>query len=175
MVDLPATRLNKSMYATEPLSLDKEGYIPMTSEVVSRTIRIRTEGASRLGNFAMTGTEFNDWKIEVIVDAYAAAARRACAASKVADYEEVNKQHDMIGVLYHELRHRGRSAQTALVPLLATHDECIRLWAAAHCLEFSPTLGEPVLRALASGAPSVVRLDAEMALREWQMSRLRFP
>ncbi len=65
--------------------------------------------------------------------------------------------------------------QAALLPLLDDINAHARAWSAAHALEFAPERGEAVLNRLASGSPSLVRLNAEMTLSEWKKGSLAFP
>jgi len=50
----------------------------------------------------------------------------------------------------------------------------VRIWAAAHALEFSPRDGEPVLVAIAR-LSEPIGFSAEMTLKEWRKGRLEFP
>ena len=52
--------------------------------------------------------------------------------------------HAEIAAVYRELRRRGPDDQGALLELLQHDDAGVRLWAAAHALEFAPERGEPV-------------------------------
>ena len=112
--------------------------------------------------------------IATLVAAYRTAAVEQGAATESGDYRKANRHHDVIAVVYRELRRRGRDAQCQLLPLLDDMDVHVRAWAAAHALEFAPERGESVLRRLAARA-GAVGLNAQMTLTEWSKGALTFP
>jgi hypothetical protein len=75
---------------------------------------------------------------------------------------------------WRELRARGEAGRAALVQLMGSGNPHVRAWAASHVLEFDPRAAEAELERLASGPPSIVRLDAEMTLKEWKAGHLKF-
>jgi hypothetical protein len=57
-----------------------------------------------------------------------------------------------------------------LLPLLEDSDVHVRMWAAAHALEFAPSEAEPVLASIGK-LPGLAGLSARMTLQEWQKGR----
>jgi hypothetical protein len=110
---------------------------------------------------------------EKLVSAYADAATRYGRALSSYDFKEANRQADRISELYLALRRRGDEDRFALLPLLNHIEFGVRLWAAAHALEFAPELAEPVLDRLmrAKGLPSQI---AAATLRDWHSGELHF-
>ncbi len=108
-----------------------------------------------------------------LVTAYADAATRYGRALSSYNFKEANRQADRISQLYLALRERGAEDRRALLPLLNHIEFGVRLWAAAHALEFAPELAEPVLDKLMStqGLPSQI---AAATLREWHSGDLHF-
>jgi hypothetical protein len=113
--------------------------------------------------------------VETLVRVYREAAVAHGVATEHGNYRAANRQHDVLAEVYRELRNRGRDSQVELLPLLDDIDAHVRAWVAAHALEFAPDRGEAVLKRLASGEPSVIRLNAEMTLSEWKKGSLAFP
>lgn len=111
--------------------------------------------------------------LDDLIAAYRDAAQTHGAATKSGDYKTGNKASDRIAAIYAELRRRGEDAQRELLPLLRDDDPGVRLWAAAHALEFAPDEGVHVLRALVQRG--ILGFDAKITLREWEAGRLRFP
>lgn len=62
-----------------------------------------------------------------------------------------------------------------LLELVNHADPNVRLWSATHPLEFAPERAEAALRELAHCDLSLVRLEAELTLREWTEGTLEFP
>lgn len=50
----------------------------------------------------------------------------------------------------------------------------VRVWAAAHALEFAPERGEPVLSHVAA-EKGILSFNARMTLEVWRAGDLRFP
>ena len=122
----------------------------------------------------MNRGEANTADVDALVSAYVAAAAAHGRATEKGDYEAANQQHEILAAAYRELRERGLEAQRALLPLLSG-ELPVRVWVAAHALEFAPEVGEQVLVGVASGPAGPSRMDAEMTLREWRRGTLRFP
>jgi hypothetical protein len=114
-------------------------------------------------------------EVETLVRVYREAAMAHGVATEQGNYRVANRQHDVLAEVYRELRSRGRDSQMELLRLLDDINVHVRAWVAAHALEFAPDRGEAVLKRLASGAPSAVRLNAEMTLSEWKKGSLAFP
>jgi hypothetical protein len=121
----------------------------------------------------VTKSEAERATVEGLVQAYRAAtfAHRQAAARASVHYREVNRLHDVVALIYREVRARGLAAQTALLPLLQDPDIGVRCWAATHALEFAPERGEPVLEEVAA-SDTVLSLMAASTLDIWRSGKL---
>ncbi|MBL8989745.1 MAG: DUF2019 domain-containing protein [Gemmatimonadetes bacterium] len=122
----------------------------------------------------MTPAELAAASASDLVNAYAQAARAHAAATESGRHRVANRAHDDLGHLFAELRRRGPVGLATLAVRLDDAEPAVRCWAATHALSFAPERGAAVLEALAGGAPSPLRLAAEMTLQEWRAGRLRF-
>ena len=105
--------------------------------------------------------------------AYAEAAALHGRATIDGDSKTANAAHDRLAAVYRELRDQGR--RQLLLPLLTHRDASVRVWAAAHALEFDPASGERVLKDVASTDQTSLGFSAEQTLRVWHEGDLRFP
>jgi hypothetical protein len=105
---------------------------------------------------------------------YEEAAALHGQASCEGAHRIANAQYKRIAAVWKELRSRGEAGRAVLVQLIGSNDPHVRCWAASHVLEFDPQAAEVELERLASGPPSIVRLDAEIALKEWRAGNLKF-
>jgi HEAT repeat protein len=105
---------------------------------------------------------------------YEEAAALHGQASREGSHRVANAQHKRILAVWKELRERGETGRVALVRLMGSSNPHVRAWAASHVLEFDPRSAEAELERLANGPPSIVRLDAEMTLKEWRAGHLKF-
>lgn len=105
---------------------------------------------------------------------YEEAAALHGQASRDGDHRAANAQYKRLTASWKELRGRGDEGRAALQQLMSSSNPHVQVWAASHVLEFAPGPAEALLEQLASGPPSVVRLDAEMTLKEWRAGHLRF-
>ena len=112
--------------------------------------------------------------VDELLAAYVEAATTHGVATDTGDYKAGNKASDLIAAIYAELRRRGEDAQRSLLPFLGHDDPGVRLWSASHALEFAPSEGEAVLRALIP-VGRFLGLSAKTTLTEWEKGRLRFP
>jgi hypothetical protein len=112
--------------------------------------------------------------VEALIAAYRSAAMGHGTAVENSNHREANVYHDKIARIYRELRRRGDTAVAALLPLLDDIEVKVRVWAAAHALEFAPQRGAVVLEHL-SMLPGFIGLNATMTLREWRNGSLAFP
>ncbi|WP_394841148.1 DUF2019 domain-containing protein [Pendulispora brunnea] len=110
--------------------------------------------------------------IEELLIRYQEAASKHGTATRSGASEEANEAHDLIAATYAEIRRRGE--QRKLLPLLTDSDVGIRLWAAAHALEFAPEDGERVLQAIETGQHRLLSFSAKVTLQEWRAGRLKF-
>lgn len=105
---------------------------------------------------------------------YEEAATMQWQALQDSNSRAANTQHKRIMALWKELKDRGNEGQAALLALMASSHPHVRVWAAAHVLEFHPRQAEAELERLANGPPSMIRLDAEMTLKQWRAGKLSF-
>jgi hypothetical protein len=105
---------------------------------------------------------------------YEEAAALHGQASKEGAHRTANAQYKRIITTWKELRSRGEAGREALVQSMGSSNPHVRSWAASHVLEFDPRSAEAELERLANGPPSIVRLDAEMTLKEWRAGNLKF-
>ena len=110
--------------------------------------------------------------IEELVREYEQAAAAHGQALTAGDSRSANRAHDRVATAYRELRNRAVAHH--LLPLLSSEDKNVRLWVAAHALEFAPEQGEPCLLELAA-RPSLLRTRAEHTLKAWREGTLKFP
>ena len=113
--------------------------------------------------------------IEDLLATYAAMASTHGRATEAGDNDAANSAHEELVATYRELRARGADTLRGLLPFLGSRDAGIRLWAAAHSLDFAPGEAEPVLVELAAKPKSLVAFSAEIVLKEWRAGALRFP
>jgi HEAT repeat protein len=104
---------------------------------------------------------------------YEEAAALHGQASREGAHRVANAQYKRIIAVWKALRVRGEAGRAALVELMGSSNPHVRAWAASHVLEFDPRSAEAELERLASGPPSIVRLDAEMTLKEWRAGNLK--
>lgn len=112
---------------------------------------------------------------EALISRYVDAASRNAAATLRSDEDEANRAHDELAQIYRELRRRGADDQAALLDLLEHDDTGVRMWAAAHALEFAPERGEPVLRQTRAQMKNLLGFVAGMTLARWREGELEFP
>jgi len=105
---------------------------------------------------------------------YEEAAALHGQASREGEYRVANAQYKRITAVWKELQGRGDEGRAALLQLMSSSNPHVQVWAASHVLEFAPGPAEALLERLAGGPPSVVRLDAEMTLKEWRAGNLKF-
>jgi HEAT repeat protein len=115
----------------------------------------------------------DDEDVALLVKRYTESSAAHARATEVGDHVAANLAHDALAEAYRELRRRR--AQWVLLPLLEHPDLSVRVWAAAHALEFCPEQGEPVLKRAAEIPRGLVSFSAQMTLRQWHDGKLRFP
>ena len=123
----------------------------------------------------MTITDFNGADLETLVREYREFSVAHGKASFDGDYKTANRNADTIMNIYRELRRRGREAQNSILPLFNDEDLNVRVWAAAHALEFVPEQAEPVLVELSKLGRGLHRLNAQVCLEQWRNGTLEFP
>jgi Domain of unknown function (DUF2019) len=122
----------------------------------------------------MNASKLATASIDDIVAEYVEAAAKHHEATDAGTSRVTNRAHDRIASAYGELRRRGPDAQRSLLPLLDHENLGVRLWAAAHALEFAPAEGERTLLEL-EPLPGFTGFNAGMTLQVWRKGELRFP
>ncbi|NVJ09622.1 DUF2019 domain-containing protein [Myxococcus sp. AM001] len=112
--------------------------------------------------------------IQELKSMYEEASSSHGEASASGNHRAANAQYKRIAAAWRELRKRGSEGRSALTDLIRSSNPAVRAWAASHVLEFAPELAEAELERLASGPPSVTRLDAEVTLSEWRAGNFKF-
>jgi hypothetical protein len=98
--------------------------------------------------------------------------RQAAHGTSVRDPDAANRSHDTMHACYKILRQteEGRRGIVSLMDDVSPH---VRLWAAAHSLQWIPDRARACLEALReSGGPGA--FDAEITLEEFSKGSLRF-
>lgn len=122
----------------------------------------------------MTRVSLKKSSVAELSTLYEEAAMMQWQALQDANAKAANIQYGRIEAIRRELRNRGREGESALLTLMGSNNPHVRAWAAAHVLEFDPKRAEAELEQLANGPPSMVRLDAEMTLKQWRAGKLSF-
>jgi hypothetical protein len=89
--------------------------------------------------------------------------------------KKVNAAYFRVKKALARLRLDPDRGESILTELLDHPDAWLRSLAATHLLPLRADLASPVLEVLASGTSGVLRLTAEMALKEWRAGRLKVP
>jgi hypothetical protein len=84
----------------------------------------------------MTRRNLQKASLEELVHEYEQAAAAHGKALAAGSHRAANRAHDRLAAVYRELRRRAEAPR--LLPLLGSQDENVRLWVAAHALEFAP-------------------------------------
>ena len=100
--------------------------------------------------------------------------KQRTAALEQGDAETGNAIEKEIGVIYRDLRSRGRAEQEALFPLLDDADPNVRETAATYVLDFEPARALPVLESLANIPKGrFARSRASLTLNVWRSGDYR--
>ncbi len=111
-------------------------------------------------------------KIETLLEKYIEAAIKHGQASEEGDYKTANKQYSVLDKIYNTLKKNDNLNE--LLKLIDHSNDHVKLWASSHTLQIEPNIAKKILLKLREGPPSVVRLDAEMILEEWEKGNLKF-
>ena len=120
-------------------------------------------------------TDYSSVPLDQLRARFLSDAEQYGEALRCGDYRTANPAHDRLVALAAAFRARGTTGEAIVLSLLDDGDPAVRIAAAVTALPFASVPAERALRDVASGPPSPVRLNAEMALREWQAGRLRPP
>jgi hypothetical protein len=108
-------------------------------------------------------------------DRYVAEATEQGRCTECGDSKKGNAAYDAMIAALVELRRRADRGVSALLELLDYPNEWVKLSAAAHLLPLRPEVASALLVKLVSSPRGVLRVEAEMALREWRAGRLKVP
>ena len=116
--------------------------------------------------------------MNILQKEYILAAEAHGAATLEGDYEAANKQYAKLTKYYKELEKNGPNARSFLEDLFQHRNASVRVWAAAHALGLGVQTDEAqrVLQQLSEDHKiGIIRLDAEMTLKQWTKNgRLKF-
>ena len=117
-------------------------------------------------------SELNAGGLDNLIRQYEDAATMIGVYTESGDYKKGDREYIRLKDAYREIRRHGREGQSRHLSLLDSDVLSVRVWAAAHALEYAPEVAEPVLEYLSKNAPGIQQLNAEMTLREWRAGRL---
>ena len=118
--------------------------------------------------------KLGELSIDDLIGHYATAALLHGKNTISGNYRETNRHHDIIAAIYRELKLRGDEAVKRLTELLENDDDSVKVWAAAHTLEFNELECSNILEKIGLDR-GLVPLAARMTLREWRKGTLKFP
>jgi hypothetical protein len=113
--------------------------------------------------------------VETLIRDYREAAAAQWASIFAGKAKAAQKHSERVVRIYSELRRRGDDARRGLLPLLDDDDPGVRVWAAAHALEFDPNKAEPVLTDLSEQRRGPTATIASYTLQQWRDGTLVFP
>ena len=116
--------------------------------------------------------------INVFLEEYISAAITHGKATLEGDHKTANKQYSKLTKLYRTLENDESFAEACLEKLFDHTNASIRIWTAAHALGLNINVDQAI-RVLQEASKDrslgILRLDAEMTLKEWQQKgRLKF-
>lgn len=97
----------------------------------------------------------------------------ADVAGELADNRKQNQAAHRIHACYKALQ-ETEEGKAGIIALMADPNPHIRVWAAAHSLQWVPETAQEVLKALCTENVFPYSLDAEMTLEEYRKGRLSF-
>jgi hypothetical protein len=115
---------------------------------------------------------------DILLEEYITVAVTHGRATIDGDHETANKQYTTLTKLYRKLENDYSFAETFLEELFNHTNASVKTWAAAHALGLNLKEDEAleILKTISEDRSiGIVRLDAEMILKEWvKKGRLRF-
>jgi hypothetical protein len=114
-----------------------------------------------------------DGKIEEELRKYAAAAASYGRAVNNGHVKQSDKCFDEVEKAFEELKLFGDQGLQAVANLLQSDDEGVRLWSAAHLLNYPRFGALPVLEKLKQ-SPSILSLTAEVTIDQWRDGKLTY-
>ena len=113
--------------------------------------------------------------LQELISKYKIAAIRHTDGTLNGNHIKANDAYADIAGLFKEVKKKGAQGTGALAVLLQDPELGVKVWAASHLLSLGVKEAKEVLVAIAEGPPSLLRLNAEMVLKEWHANRLHFP
>jgi len=110
-------------------------------------------------------------KNDSFLERYAVAAIAHTQATQKGDFIDANKQYAKLAKYFHQLEKDRSFAQNFMENAFQHPNPSVKGWAAAHALGLGVEIEEAIgiLQKLSEDKSiGIVRLDAEMALREWK-------
>lgn len=111
--------------------------------------------------------------IDELLQCYATSAKAYGASIGAGDAKQSDKHFDAVEVAFENLKQLGRPGLEAISRLLDSEDEGVRLWSAAHLLNYPEFNALPVLEQL-KRSPSILSLTAEITLDQWRNGNLKY-
>ncbi len=111
--------------------------------------------------------------IEDHIRKYVSSAQGYARALKIGDAEKSDKYFDEVENAFKELKGQGRSGLEAISRLLGSDDDGVKLWAAAHLLNYPEFNSLAVLEALRRSS-SILALTAEVTLDKWRNGEITY-
>ena len=108
-----------------------------------------------------------------LIRKYVTSAKGYGRAIEIGNTEESDKCFDEIESAFKDLRLQGRSGLEAISSLLQSESDAVKLWAAAHLLNYPEFKSLPILEQLRE-SPSILALTAEATLDHWKNGQLNY-
>lgn len=108
-----------------------------------------------------------------LVGKYAMAAEAYGNAVEEGDAEESNRQFQIIEDSFKTLKQQGAAGLESIAALLKADNPGVRLWSAAHLLNY-PEYGSLLVLEKLKRSSSVLALTAEITLEQWRNGNLRY-
>ena len=108
-----------------------------------------------------------------LIRSYSMAAIAYGKAIDSGNAKESDRQVQTVERAFAELKEMGRLGLTSLSKLLDSDDPGVRLWSAAHLLNY-PEFGSLLVLERLKRSPSILALTAEVTLERWRDGRLSY-
>ena len=112
-------------------------------------------------------------RLEHLIVRYKTAAAGYAHAIEVGDAENSDKCFDEVESAFMDLKQQGRPGLEAVATLLGSDNEGVRLWAAAHLLNYPEFNSLPILEALIASS-SILAMTAEVTLDQWRNGQIKY-
>lgn len=108
-----------------------------------------------------------------LIGRYKTAAAGYAQAIETGDAEKSDKCFDEIESAFRKLKQQGRSGLAAISNLLESDHDGVKLWAAAHLLNYPEFNSLPVLEKLRASS-TILAMTAEVTLDQWRNGQLKY-